>query len=143
MWQVILIQFRFRCMQFIMCRMLYELPVWSLPQFLIYSFGDISSKMLCLFLSVRLAGSLSNCTASFQVCRSQSAKMPPSGWLFSSSNEPIKALPIVRPANDNLFILPIDQSHEFLACDCHCFNNCLITKVCAVISKLISYTRID
>ena len=50
---------------------------------------------------------------------------------------------IVRPANDNPFILPFHQSTKVVACDCHCFNNCLISKVCAQISNSLSYTQIS
>ena len=50
---------------------------------------------------------------------------------------------IVRPANDNLLILPFHQSTKVVACDCHCFNNCLISKVCAQISNSLSYTQIS
>ena len=64
-------------------------------------------------------------------------------WLFFSSSQPINTLPIVRPANDNLSILPFNQSNKVLACDCHCFNNCLISKVCAQISNSLSYTQIS
>ena len=55
----------------------------------------------------------------------------------------MKTLLIVRPANENLFILPSHQSHKVVACDCHCFNNCLISKVCAQISYSLSYTQIS
>ena len=55
----------------------------------------------------------------------------------------MKTLLIVRPANDNLFILPFHQSNKVVACDCHCFNNCLIRKVCAQISNSLSYTQIS
>ena len=64
-------------------------------------------------------------------------------WLFFSSSQPMKTLPIVRPANDNLFILLFHQSNKVVACDCHCFNNCLISKVCAQISNSLSYTQIS
>ena len=50
---------------------------------------------------------------------------------------------IVRPANDNPLILPFHQSTKVVACDCHCFNNCLISKVCAQISNSLSYTQIS
>ena len=50
---------------------------------------------------------------------------------------------IVRPANDNLFILPFNQSHEVFACDCHCFNNCVIRKVYDQISNSLSYEQIS
>ena len=50
---------------------------------------------------------------------------------------------IVRLANDNPFILPFHQSTKVVACDCHCFNNCLISKVCAQILNLLSYTQIS
>ena len=55
----------------------------------------------------------------------------------------MKTLLIVRPANDNLLILPFHQSNKVVACDCHCFNNCLISKVCAQISNSLSYTQIS
>ena len=55
----------------------------------------------------------------------------------------MKTLLIVRLANDNLFILPFHQSNKVVACDCHCFNNCLISKVCAQISNSLSYTQIS
>ena len=55
----------------------------------------------------------------------------------------MKTLLIVRPANDNLFILPFHQSNKVVACDLHCFNNCLISKVCAQISNSLSYTQIS
>ena len=55
----------------------------------------------------------------------------------------MKTLLIVRLANDNLFILPFHQSTKVVACDCHCFNNCLISKVCAQISNSLSYTQIS
>ena len=55
----------------------------------------------------------------------------------------MKTLLIVRPANDNLFILPFHQSNKVVACDCHCFNNCLISKVCAQISNSLSYPQIS
>ena len=55
----------------------------------------------------------------------------------------MKTLPIVRPANDNLFILLFHQSNKVVSCDCHCFNNCLISKVCAQISNSLSYTQIS
>ena len=50
---------------------------------------------------------------------------------------------IVRPADDNPFILPFHQSTKVVACDCHCFNNCLISKVCAQFSNSLSYTQIS
>ena len=55
----------------------------------------------------------------------------------------MKTLLIVRPANDNRFILPFHKSDVVLACDCHCFNNCLISKVCAQIPNSLSYTQIS
>ena len=55
----------------------------------------------------------------------------------------MKTLLIVRPANDILFILPFHQSSKAVACDCHCFNNWLISKVCAQISNSLSYTKIS
>ena len=55
----------------------------------------------------------------------------------------MKTLLIVRPANGNLFILLFHQSNKVVACDCHCFNNCLIRKVCAQISNSLSYTQIS
>ena len=64
-------------------------------------------------------------------------------WLFIPSSQPIKTLLIVRPANDNLFILPFNQSHKDLSRDCHCFNDCLISKVWAQISNLLSYIQIS
>ena len=54
----------------------------------------------------------------------------------------MKTLPIVRPANDNPFILLFHQSNKIVACDCHCFNNCLISKVCAQISNSLSFSQI-
>ena len=54
----------------------------------------------------------------------------------------MKTLLIVRSANDNIFILPFHQSNEVVACDCHYFNNYLISKVCAQISNSLSYTQI-
>ena len=50
---------------------------------------------------------------------------------------------IVRPANDNPLILPFHQSTKVVACDCHCFNHCLISKVCAQISNSLSYIQIS
>ena len=50
---------------------------------------------------------------------------------------------IVRPANDSPLILPFHQSTKVVACDCHCFNNCLISKVCAQISNSLSCTQIS
>ena len=64
-------------------------------------------------------------------------------WLFFSSSQPMKTLQIVRPANDNLVILPFHLSHKVVACDCYCFNNCLISKVCAQISNSLTYTQIS
>ena len=55
----------------------------------------------------------------------------------------MKTLLIVRPANDNLCILPFHQSNKAVACDYHCFNNCLISKVCAQISNSLSYIQIS
>ena len=55
----------------------------------------------------------------------------------------MKTLLIVRPANDNLLILPFRQSNKVVACDYHCFNNCLISKVCAQISNSLSYTQLS
>ena len=69
--------------------------------------------------------------------------VPPYCWLFFSLSQPMKTLLIVMPANDNLFILPFHQSNKVVACDCHCFNNCLISKVCAQISNSLSYTQIS
>ena len=48
---------------------------------------------------------------------------------------------IVRLANDNIFILPLDQSHEVLECEYHSFNNCSISKVCAQISSFSSVQK--
>ena len=55
----------------------------------------------------------------------------------------MKTLLIVRPANDNLFILPFHQSNKAVACDCHFCNNCLISKVCDQISNSLTYIQIS
>ena len=97
---------------------------------------------ICLKLEINFKlQPLSNFTAIFPW--SVAVAVLSSWWLFFSSSQPIKTLPTVRPANDNPFILSFHQSNKIVACDCHCFKNCLISKVCAQISNSLSYIQIS